>query len=162
MTTTTINKMEDISRVSNVNVAAKGKAVKRKSPGPHFKNPLVNVYNTHFIHQDLLGEMASLYPVKLQESYNIMMTFKGEHRDIPVHVSQKELIVLYNIKMKDEDSPQEMSKEDKCDKMVHWIIDQIKNKYKTCIKQKCQKKVKTMHDEVVTSLDEFLSGSDEE
>jgi hypothetical protein len=157
--TTVTNKMEDISRVSNVNV--KG-GVKRKSTGPHFKSPLVNIYKTHFIHQSTLAEMASLYPVKLQEGYNIMMTFNG-HRDIPVHVSQKELITLYNLKIKDEE---DVSKEAKCDKMVSMIIDHIKNKYKTCIKQKGTKKVKMVMEETtkIQSRDDFSvsDSSDEE
>jgi hypothetical protein len=157
MTTTTMN---------NTTTTTTTNAVKRKSPGPHFKNPLVNVYKNNHVHQDVLVKMASLYPVKLQDGYNVVITFNGGHSDMPVYVSEKDLVSLYNIKIKDEDSAQEMSKEAKCNKMVSMVIDHIKNKYKICLKQKCPKKVKMVEEEDKTAkeilnMDDLFS-SDEE
>jgi hypothetical protein len=165
MTTTTMNKSTNkieskAATIESKAATTESKGVKRKSPGPHFKSPLVNVYKNNHVHQDVLSKMASLYPVKMQEGYNIMMTFNG-HSDMPVYVSQKDLVALYNIKMTE--STDDMSKEAKCDKMVSMVVDHIKNKYKTCIKQKSEKKVKmTTKEKVVENTGNAVEGVEED
>jgi hypothetical protein len=120
--------MEDINQVSNVRLPVKKqKTIKKKSSVSTYKSPLVNVYYDVYIHVDIFMNLSSMYPEKIQDGFKITMTFK-DNTPIPIFVSQKELIKMYN-KKKDDDS-EEKTSEEICIRMIHKIMEHVKTKFK--------------------------------
>jgi hypothetical protein len=125
------NKMEAIKMENN--------KLKRKSSGPTYKSPIVYVYNDVHIHNDVFLSLTSMYSEKMPDGGSkIIMSFK-DHQNIPIFVTQKDLITMYKKKTKEEDRV-DISKDEVCSKMTHKIIEHVKMRFKNCAKQSFKSK----------------------